>query len=80
MSARANTLNLHLVENWRDRLLGLSTNESPRDALTALIDTHPEADRQKLRQLQSRALKERSENRAPAAARELFKVIRDLLV
>jgi len=79
LSARANTLNLHLIESWRDRLLGLDNNESPRDALTAFINVCPQADRQKLRQLQARALKERAANNPPAAARELFKIIRDLL-
>ena len=78
-SARANTMSLHLIERWRDRLLGVDQDESARDALTAFIDEHPNADRQQLRHLQAQALKERDKNRPPAAARQLFKVIRDLM-
>lgn len=77
--ARANTANLHLIENWRDRLLGDVANESAKEALTAFLDQHNTADRQQLRHLQSQALKERHIDRPPAAARALFKAIRDVI-
>ena len=76
-TARANTMSLHTIERWRDRLLGVDQDESPKDALTAYLHEHPRADRQKLRHLQAQALKEREKDRPPAAARQLFKVIRD---
>jgi len=76
-NARANTLNLHAVEHWRDRLLGDLPDESPKLALTQFLDEYRQADRQQLRQLQTQALKEREKARPPAAARQLFKVIRD---
>lgn len=57
--ARAATLDHHRVEAWRDRLLGDGPGESPKDALTAFLDEHPEADRQALRRLQGAALTER---------------------
>lgn len=78
-TARANTISLHTVEQWRDRLLGDGENESAKEALTAFIHDYPDADRQKLRHLQSQALKEREKNKPPAAARQLFKLIRDLI-
>lgn len=77
-SARANTQNLHLVEQWRDRLVG-DTEESPKDALTAFLHENVDADRQELRALQRKALEERKHDKPPAAARKLFKTIRDIL-
>ncbi len=75
-TARASTVKLHLAEHWRDRLLGRIEDESARDALTTYLDKFPQADRQQLRHLQSQAIKEQQKNKPPAAARELFKVIR----
>lgn len=78
-AARANTLNLHLIERWRDRLLGDAQDESPKQALTSFLDENKNADRQQFRHLQAQALKERTAGRSPAAARQLFKAIRDEL-
>ena len=78
-TARANTLNLHLIERWRDRLLGDVQDESPKQALTSFLDEYKSADRQQFRHLQAQALKERTAARSPAAARQLFKAIRDVL-
>lgn len=79
-NARANTLSLHLVENWRDRLLGDVAGESEKEALTAFLGEYQNADRQQFRHLQRQALAERSKNKPPAAARQLFKAIRDVVV
>lgn len=79
-AARANTKSLHLVENWRDRLLGDIDGESEKAALTAFLDEYLQADRQQFRHLQRQALAERSAGRAPAAARQLFKAIRDIVI
>lgn len=79
-SARANTINLHLVEKWRDRLLGDVDQESAKDALTAFLSEYVEADRQQFRHLQRQALSEREAQRSPAAARQLFKAIRDVVI
>ena len=76
-SARASAARHHTLERWRDRLLGAVPDESPPQALTAYLDEHPQADRQRLRQLQRRALDERAAGRAPGAARELFRLLRD---
>ena len=77
LAARAGTVRHHELERWRDRLLGLRVEESPAAALTAFLDAHPDADRQRLRQLQKRALAERAAERPPAAARALFRLLRD---
>ena len=71
---RRGAAELHRVEAWRDRLV-----REGDEALNALLEAHPEADRQHLRQLARRATEERHANRPPAAARELFRVLRDLL-
>ena len=79
-TARANTKSLHLVENWRDRLLGEVDGESEKAALTAFLDAYLDADRQQLRHLQRQAIAERKAKRPPAATRQLFKAIRDVLI
>lgn len=70
---RAQTARLHQVENWRDRLLG------DKDAVSELMQAHPDADVQRLRTLIRNAHKEQAANKPPKSARELFKALRDLL-
>lgn len=79
-SARANTKSLHLIENWRDRMLGDIEGESEKQALTVFLDQYLDADRQQFRHLQRQALAERKIDKPPAAARQLFKAIRDVVL
>lgn len=65
---------LHQVEYWRDRLVAEGDA-----ALTELLDKHPAADRQRLRQLARNAALEKTRNKPPHAFRELFRELRDLL-
>jgi len=76
-AARANTQTLHLVEQWRDKLLGDDDKPNPKRALTDFLDKYPHADSQQLRQLQRSAAKEKAENKPPKSARQLFKLVRD---
>ncbi len=71
---RADTKQLHVLENWRDRLLGEGDS-----ALGELTDLYPDADRQHLRQLMRSAKKEHKLNKPPRAARELFQYLKSLL-
>lgn len=64
----------HQIERWRDRLLAGGDSE-----VNALMAEHPEADRQKLRQLLRDANREREAELAPRSARLLFKYLRELL-
>jgi len=64
LAARANTKSHHLIELWRDRLLGDQADESPRE----------------FRHLQRQALTERSKDKPPAAARQLFKSIKEVVL
>lgn len=73
-AARQQTALLHRAEAWRERLL--SEGDA---ALADLLDQHPAADRQHLRQLVRNALDERAKDRPPRAFRELFRVVKDLL-
>lgn len=50
-----------------------------QQALGDLLDEHPEADRQHLRQLMRNAAREREQQRPPRARRELFRYLRTLL-
>lgn len=69
--SRLNVQLHHSAEQWRDRLL------AEPDAIQAFIDEHPETDIQHLRQLLRQARKEADQNKPPAAARKLFKAIRE---
>src|ERR1700761_5320028 len=61
------------IEGWRDRLLG------EPGAIGELLDEYPAADRAELTRLVAKAAKERTEQRPPSAARELFAFLRQLL-
>lgn len=63
----------HLLEQLRDRLIAAGPN-----AMSEVLEDYPDADRQHLRQLISSAIKEREQNKPPAAARKLFKYLREL--
>ncbi|OMH30449.1 ribosome biogenesis factor YjgA [Motiliproteus sp. MSK22-1] len=69
---RAYTQHFHQLENWRDLLLNDDKQIEP------FVSAYPDADRQHLRQLVRNARKEAERNKPPAAARKLFKYIRDL--
>ena len=73
-AGRRETALLHRVEGWRDRLLA-----DGDAALADLLVEHPDADRQHLRQLLRNAIEERNRNKPPHAARELFRVLREML-
>ena len=62
----------HALERWRDRLIGEGDA-----ALSALVDEYPDLDRQQLRQLVRAAQAERDAGKAPAAARRLFRFLRE---
>jgi ribosome-associated protein len=66
---------LHHAEQWRDRLIAEGD-----EALTELLNVHADADRQQIRQLARQAKTEREQNRPPHAQRELFRILRELLV
>jgi ribosome-associated protein len=62
------------IERWRDRLLG-----EPGVALPDLLEEYPGADRNVIEEILAKAVYERGEGRPPAAARELFVVLRRLI-
>lgn len=64
----------HVVENWRDELI-----DGDQEKLSAFIDQYPHCDRQQLRQLLTKIKKEKSQDKPPASARKLFKLIRETL-
>jgi ribosome-associated protein len=74
-TARREVAAIHRVEQWRERLL-----DGGDEALAQLLDQHPRADRQHLRQLVRNALQERRLNKPPHAYRELFRELRALRV
>lgn len=63
----------HVVEHWRDRLI-----TEGNDALTALLDEQPHADRQLLRQLLRNAQKEAEAGKPPKSSRLLYRQLKDL--
>ncbi|MGD9583783.1 MAG: ribosome biogenesis factor YjgA [Lysobacterales bacterium] len=73
-SAQRTTAQLHHAEAWRERLIAEGD-----PALDSLLGEHPQADRQQLRSLLRRAQAEAAAERPPAAARQLFRLLRELL-
>ena len=74
-AARRETAAMHRIEALRDTLLG----EDGDAAMTDLLAAHPDADRQKLRQLVRNIHDERKRNKPPRAFRELFRELRELM-
>lgn len=70
---QAHTQTFHKLERWRDRLI----NEG-NSALQEYIQEHNNADVQHLRQLVRNAQKELKLDKPPAAARKLFKYLREI--
>ena len=64
----------HIVEGWRDKLL------SNNDSITEFVDEYPKIDRQSLRQTISNAQKEKKDNKNPKYSRQLFKLIKDIIM
>lgn len=63
----------HELEHWRDTLI-----EQGVGAMAEVLERYPNADRQHLRQLITAAGKERAAEQPPAAARKLFRYLREL--
>ena len=68
-----NTSQFRKIEQWRDRLLN-----DDKTALSEIIETYPDIDRQHINQLIRQAKREQKQDKAPASARKLFKYLRDL--
>lgn len=64
----------HRIEQARDTILN-----GGDVGINALMNEHPELDRQKLRQFARQAQKQQKENKPPKAARELFQYLKEML-
>jgi ribosome-associated protein len=73
LASRLQATRHHCVEAWRDCLLAEGDQ-----ALTALVANRPETDPQPLRQLLRKARREAAADRPPAAARQLFRLLREM--
>ncbi|WP_435634440.1 ribosome biogenesis factor YjgA [Pseudomonas solani] len=72
-STRQYNERFHNLERWRDRLIG-----GDDSTLESFVAEYPETDRQHLRSLIRHAQHEAARNKPPAAARKVFKYIRNL--
>ncbi|HFH3501784.1 ribosome biogenesis factor YjgA [Pseudomonas aeruginosa] len=72
-STRQYNERFHALERWRDQLIA-----GGDAALDAFVGEFPECDRQHLRGLVRHAQHEAAYNKPPAAARKVFKYIREL--
>ncbi|WP_293730231.1 ribosome biogenesis factor YjgA [uncultured Actinobacillus sp.] len=66
---------LHKLELLRDELV-----EQGDDALAKLLDEHPNADRQHLRNLIRSAQKEKAQNKPPKAYRDIYQYLKTLIL
>ncbi len=71
---RQETAAMHRLEALRDRLI----EEAGDEALTRLINQHPDMDRQRLRNLVRQARLERDKARPPKAYREIFQMLKEM--
>jgi len=71
---QAATRQFHKVEHWRDKLL------ADNDAVTEFIAAYPDVDVQQLRQLIRNAKKEQEKQQPPKYFRELFQLIKPLII
>lgn len=71
---QAATRQFHKVEQWRDKLL------ADNDTVTGFIAAYPDVDVQQLRQLIRNAKKEQEKQQPPKAFRELFQLIKPLII
>jgi ribosome-associated protein len=67
------TRRLHRIEAWRDRLLAEGDQ-----ALSQLMNSHQSIDAQQFRNILRQARRQAELNKPPAAARQLFKLLRAL--
>ncbi len=68
-----NKARLHLIENWRTRLL------ADDDSFTELGNQYPGADMQQLRLLARNAHKEKAANKPPKSFRLIFQVLQEVI-
>ncbi len=71
-ASKADTAALHALERRREKLL------ADDNALTALLEEHPQLDVQHLRTLIRNARKEQAASKPPKAYREIFQILKDL--
>lgn len=69
----AATAHMHRLERWRERLL------EDESSLEQLAGEHPGCDVQRLRQLIRNARKERDEQKAPKAFRQLYQMLKEII-
>lgn len=72
--SKAETVKLHFLENYRDRLIA---ND---DAFTKMIEQYPDMDIQNMRTLIRNARKEKEQNKPPKAYREIFRVLKEMVL
>jgi len=72
-STREYNERFHGLERWRDRLV-----DGNDEDLERFVNEYPDTDRQHLRSLIRHAQHEKARGKPPAAARKVFKYIRDL--
>ncbi|MDB1122883.1 ribosome biogenesis factor YjgA [Vibrio algarum] len=67
------TAELHKLEQLRDKLI-----EQGDVVLNEILETYPDADRQRMRQLYLQANREKKANKPPKAYREIFQILKEL--
>ena len=74
VSSQKETQRNNIIEGWRDKLLNNT------ESITEFVDEYPKIDRQSLRQTISNAQKEKKDNKPPKHSKQLFKLIKDIVI
>ena len=64
----------HFIEKWRDKLI------ADKDAITEFVSLYSSSENQTIRQLIQNSLKEKSSNKPPKSYRQLFQVIKVIIL
>ncbi len=74
VSSQKETQQNHSIEKWREELL------INADSITQFFNQYPNIDRQSLRQAITNAQRERKEKKPPKYSRQLFKILREIII
>lgn len=78
-SKSQDNLHHHTIERWRDRLIAEAAHNG-QQLLTQLMQSYPQLDLQRLRQLLRNTVREQHQGKPPKAYREIYHLLAETIV